>query len=309
MPGSQYLITPQDLETYGVPWATPAQVMRASTLIDAYLKRPEGCVWMPDSIGQPCYMAGLAPDMTLTADQEIAAGSNVAVSVPGFAPIDTVLGAVVILDRGSAPPATGPNIVEACVIDHFHDGQIILSKVVNNHPGPVTIDFGLVIMEERQMPNQRSLIHLGQWPIVRILSGVGRYGYGRRSDQMLGYFDDVNLLSMFSSFGGPPVWELFEIQASSLNPMTGQYWVPAGVLLAYFTDVKVRYVGGWQASALPPPIKTATAMLVEAINEAGMGPNVRRFNAGKIEVERFADTVLDRDTKDSLRPFMAHVFA
>jgi hypothetical protein len=169
------------------------------------------------------------------------------------------------------------------------------------------MDFGLVVTEEKPMPNQRSLVHLSQWPISRPLSGVGRYGYGRRSDQMLGYFDDVNLLSMFSSFGGPPAWELFEIQASSLNPITGQYWVPAGVLLSYFTDVKVRYVAGWQASALPRPIKTATAMLVDAIAGAGMGPNVRRFNTGKIDIERFTDTVLDNDTRDLLRPYRAHV--
>jgi hypothetical protein len=112
---------------------------------------------------------------------------------------------------------------------------------------------------------------------------------------------------MFSSFGGPPVWELFEIQASSLNPITGQYWVPAGVLLSYFTAVKVRYVAGWQATALPRPIKVATAMLIDAIAEAGMGPNVRRFNTGKIDIERFADTVLDHDTRDMLRPYRAHV--
>ena len=54
-----------DLEAYGVPTATTAQVQRASALIDAYLKRPEGCVWVPDTVGNPCYMAGLDPTITL----------------------------------------------------------------------------------------------------------------------------------------------------------------------------------------------------------------------------------------------------
>jgi hypothetical protein len=290
-----------DLEAYGVPTATPAQVQRASALIDAYLKRPEGFVWVPDSIGSPCYMAGLDPTITLKPPQAIAPGAAVQISIPGYNPGDEVLGEVVILDRGNQ--AT----VEACVIQAFGAGQVTLQSVSFAHAAGCAMDFGLVVTEEKPMPNQRSLVHLMQWPIARPLSGVGRYGYGRRSDQMLGYFDDVNLLSMFSSFGGPPVWELFEIQASSLNPITGQYWVPAGVLLSYFTDVKVRYVAGWQATALPRPIKVATAMLIDAIAEAGMGPNVRRFNTGKIDIERFADTVLDHDTRDMLRPYRAHV--
>jgi len=51
-----------DLEADGVPTATPAQVQRASALIDAYLKRPEGCVWAPDTAGNP--KGGLAPTIT-----------------------------------------------------------------------------------------------------------------------------------------------------------------------------------------------------------------------------------------------------
>lgn len=304
MAGSAYLL-PGDYAPFGVPNATLSQVQQASDLIDSYLLRPDGCVWAPDAAGNPCYMAAKLPSFTYMIETPIAPGTAVTVPIPGLVGNDTMIGEVVILDASNAA------IVEACVIQSFAAGQVVLQSVQYDHPGtssaPVRMDLGLAINEELDMPNQRSLVILAAWPIMRIISGVGRYGYGRRSDQMLGYFDDVNLLSMFSSFGGPPAWESFEIAASSYNPRTGEVWVPAGILLAYFTEVKMRYVGGWQASALPRPIKRACARLIGGLTAAPMGPNIRRFTAGKITVERFGESVLDDDTKSLLRPYRATV--
>lgn len=300
MPASIYL-SGADLATYGVSTIPPVTIMRASALIDNYLKRPEGCLWTPDKNGIPAYMTALDPIMTLTAQGPILAGAAVSVSIPGYTPDDTVMGEAVVLDRAST------TLMETAWVQSYSPGAIVLKTVVNDHPGPVTIDFGMTITAQKNQPSERSIVMLDQWPIQKIVSGVGRYGYGRRSDQMLGYFNDVNLLSMFTTFGGPPVWEPFEIQASSVNPLTGTVWVPAGVLLSYFTEVKMRYIGGWQATALPAPIKIACAMLSDAINDQGMGPNVRRFSTGKVDIQKFASTVVDEDIKNTLRPYRATV--
>lgn len=294
-----------DLEAYGVPLATPGQTARASLLVDHYLRRPEGCVWGPDANGQPAFMVAKAPTLTFTSAATIAPGNLVVVPLIGYVgDSDSLIGEIVILDR------LVPSVTEACIVQAVTTGQVTLTSVQFTHPGslvqPVTLDFGMAVDEELSMPNQRSVTRLSQWPVARLLSGLGRYGYGRRTDQMEGSFYDANLLASLSAFGGPPAWVPFSTPASSLNPMTGDLWVPAGTLLAYYTDIKMRYVAGWQASNLPAQIRIATATIVDALSAAPMGPQIRRFNAGKTNIERFADTVLNPDIKTMLRPYMAN---
>jgi hypothetical protein len=297
-------IQPQEFGAYGLMGVPERYVERASAIVDVLLKRPEGLLWVPDYAGWPCYMGRLNPRLSITVAGPINAGSGVQVAVPGMLDndSDSLVGDVAVLDRASA------NLVEACVIQSATPGTVTLYTVQNTHPGPVTLDFGLVIEEERSLPNQRSVTRVAKWPIGRLHSGVGRYGYGRRSDQMLGYFDDVNLLSMFQTFGGPPKWEFFETQASSINADTGEVWVPAGVLLAYFTDVKLRYVAGWQATAIPQPIKEATAAIALAVQGAQLPSNILSYKAGDTALTRSVMSILDDDTIRLLLPFKAFNF-
>lgn len=304
MVASRYLFGSSDYEEYGVPLAAQGQVLRASLLIDHYLRRPEGCIWAPDANGQPAYMAAKAPSITYTSATPILPGTSVVVTLPGYVgDADSLIGEVVILDREV------PTAVEACIVQAQTTGQVTLTNVQFAHTAtasPVTLEFGMTVDEELSMPNQRSVTKLSQWPVAKLMSGIGRYGYGRRTDQMLGYFYDANLLSTLSAFGGPPAWTAFFTPASSLNPNTGDLWVPSGTLLAYYTDIKMRYNSGWAASNLPSQIKVACAAIVDALGAAPMGPQIRRFNAGKTQIERFADSVLDPDIKTMLRPFMAN---
>ena len=301
---SAYLSGPADYEAYGIPLASAPQVMRASLLIDHYLRRPEGCIWAPDANGIPCYMAAKTASMTLQYAGVISPGTNVTVPITGYTgDNDSIVGDMVVLDR------LVPDVTEACIVNAVTANSIQLKAVQFTHDGtqvPILLEFGLSVDEELQLPQQRSVTRLSQWPIARLQSGVGRYGYGRRLDQTLGFFYDANLLSTLSAFGGPPVWIPFETPASSLNPQTGDLWVPAGTLLAYYTNIKVRYCSGWSASTLPAQIKIACAALVDALSSGPMGPQVRRFAAGKTTIDRFADTMLDPDIKSMLRPYMAN---
>lgn len=301
---SAYLVGAADYEEFGVPLTSQSHVMRASLLIDHYLRRPEGCIWAPDANGQPAYMVAKAASLVYSTMTPILAGTSVVILLPNYSgDTDSLIGEVVVLDR------LNPSIVEACIVQAVQPGQVTLTNVQFDHPAtplPTTLEFGLVVAEEISMPNQRSVAQLQQWPVANVLSGLGRYGYGRRTDQNLGYFYDANLLSTLSAFGGPPAWTPFTVSASSLNPQTGDLWVPAGTLLAYYTDIKMRYCAGWQANNLPPQIKVACASIVHAMAASPMGPQIRRFNAGKVSVDRFADTVLDPDIKSMLRPYMAN---
>jgi hypothetical protein len=304
MPLPCYLDGPVDYETYGVPLASGPQVIRASQLIDHFLRRPEGCVYKTDANGQPAYMAFMTPSATYTSSAPIVAGASVTVPLPNYVgDNDSLVGESVLLDR------LVPSVTEVCVIASVTNQVMTLNNVQFTHtasPNPVTLELGLTITEEKQFPSQRSITKLAQWPIAQLISGVGRYGYGRRTDQEAGYFYDLNLLTSVQALGGPPAWTSFAIPASSLNPTSGDLWIPGGQLLAPFTDVKVRYVGGWPSTGYPPDIKVACAMIVSALEASPLGPQIKRFNAGKTTIERFTDSVMDRDVKSILRPFMAN---
>ena len=302
---SAYLVGSADFETYGVPLTGTAHVMRASLLIDHYLRRPEGLLYGTDANGQPAYMLSKAPSQVFNYAGPLLPGTNVLVPIAGYlgSPAgdnDSFIGEVAIVDR------LNPSLCEACIVHSMTNGVLTLTNVQFTHPGPVALEFGMTVSEELSMPNQRSVTRLAEWPIAKLLSGIGRYGYARRTDQMLGYFYDANLLATLSAFGGPPAWVPFFTPASSMNPETGELWVPSGTLLAYYTDIKMRYVAGWSFANLPAQIKVACGLIVDAMATAPMGPQIRRFNAGKLQVERFADTVLDGDIKSMLRPYMAN---
>lgn len=296
MPPSSYLSS-GDYSTYGVPSATAAQVTQASVLIDAHLKRPEGLVWSPDSAGNPAYMSAASPDLSFVLGTAVSPGKNVVATVTG--PIATLnVGEVLIADRAN------PAAVEPLTIISNVNGQVTFATAINAHAPSATLEAGLVISEQRYMPKGRPVIMIGRTPVMRIISGIGRYAYPRRGDAMGSNTDDFNLLATFTQFGGPPQWEVFDTtQNTGVDARTGQVWVPAGIMLAYYTEVKLRYVAGFQSSAIPSAIKLACAKLVRALgNDPGLGP-AKSYRAGDTAVQMFADTMISGDMVDALRPY------
>jgi len=297
-------IQPTEMGAYGLLGVDEKLIAQACALIDILIKRPMGAMWAPDYAGWPCYMSRVQPLRRLTIAGGIPAGNAVVVPVPGMlqSDSDSLIGEVFIIDRDN------PSLVEACTVQTAQAGQVTLYNVQLDHPGPATMDQGMAIMEERSLPDRRTICQVSQWPIGRLLSGVGRYGYGRRSEQMLGYFDDVNLFSMFQTFGGPPLWEFFETQASSIAPETAVIWIPAGRLMSYFTDVKLRYVAGWPATAIPEGVKQATAALTLAIRDKPLPGNIISYKAGDTAITRALASLLDVDTTRMISRYSAFTF-
>ena len=298
---SQYL-QPSDYNVYGLPTSTTdQQVIQASAMVDAYLLRPEGLVWAPDYLGQPCYMASLVPEMTVESQGTITAGSLVTVTLTNPIQVyEDMIGDVVILDRGSK----SPSLVEACVISAIPGpGQLTLYKVANDHGANCTMDFGLTILEEREVSGKRSITRVAR-PPLRLISGMGRYGYGRRLDQTMGMYNEVNLLAAIQAFGGPPLWVPFDVTQASISRRTQEIWVPAGLLLQYYSEVRLRYVSGYPTSGIPAPIKAATAKLIMAMvaNPELIG-QLKSIGAGDTKIERFAPSQLDADTLKMLNNY------
>lgn len=292
-----------DLAAYGVPSATDAQVRAASLLIDGYLQRPEGLLYGADAVGNPCYMAGLTPTAVFTCAAPIAQGANVVVTLGGPLALLEV-GKVLILDRASS------SLVEPVSIAAVDGNQVTLANVALAHGGNVLLEAGLVIVEEKYLPEGRPLTNVSRTPLLRLLGGQGRYGYGRRGRTNGIALEDFNLLATMSRFGGPPQWESFDVAHAGFDAATGKVWVPSGLLLAYFSEVRLQYVAGFSVATLPGAVKQACANIIAAAaNFPMLNGNIAHLQSGDTQVKRFADSVLDADTKQLLGPYCARVFA
>jgi hypothetical protein len=294
-----------DLAIYGVPNATAQQILNASMLIDAYLGRPEGLQWLPDAAGLPCYMAGLSASLSLTLPANIQPGQNVQVAVPGASTLSVFgsVGDVVILDRANS------SACEACVIASTQPNQITLQSVSYAHGQGATLDFGMVIREQKTLPPKRSITRVGSWPIVRIHSGLGSYRYGRRSEQQAGLYADQSVLALMQTFGGPPEWIPWDVTAADFSEITNEVWIPSGIFLAYYSDVRIFYVAGFNQANIPPIIKQVTANIITAgLNTQNMAGGIKVAKAGDTMLQRFEATVIDADTKRQLDMYKARRF-
>jgi hypothetical protein len=300
---STYL-TGSDLTNYGVPNATTVQIQQASVLIDAYLKRTEGLQWTPDGAGNPGWMSALTPRLSLTAPGAIAPGSAVVVPVTGGIQAISV-GDALVLDRANA------GIAEVAVVQSLSlsPATVTLQSVVNNHGAGALLDQGLAIKQHKFMPQGRPLTTLAYTPVVRLLSGQGRYGYGRRGDASRYQVDEFNLLASLSHFGGPPAWEFFPLTNTGVDAETGQVWTPAGVMLSYYSEVNLWYVAGYAQANLPDAIKFACAELITALIALSPGTaNMKSVRAGDTQMQTWSASLLSDDTKRKLDPFRAKLY-
>ena len=298
-----------DLAAFGVANATGAQITAASALIDAHLARREGLLYGVDGNGAPAYMLGLNPSLTLALTTAIAPGSAVQATVTGPAAMLRP-GSVLIADQAT------PSITEALVVQSVNGQSVTFANVQFAHAAGAQLIDGMVISEQRTMPQGRPITQVSRTPIVAALSGVGRYGYQRRGDDGFGNMDTYNLLAVMSKFGGPPAWEPFTLQANSIDPQTGQLWIPAGVMLAYYTEVRVSYIAGWTYASLPYEIKQACANIIN--NQAalvGIPGSIQKAQTGAGSLTRFAgaggvqpSAAIDADTAALLVPYKARLF-
>jgi hypothetical protein len=295
-------LRPEDYAPYGVPGSTEAQVVAASAIVDGYLRRPEGMIWVPDFQGMPCYMKAMKPRYSFTITAPIPAGAQVHVAVPGFPANPDLIGEVAIIDRAT------PTKTEGTVIQNIAAGVMTLANVALAHDAGTVIDLGMCIFEERTLTNNRSIARVSRSPIERLLSGLGRYGFGRRLDQKRGMYGDANLLTAIAQFGGPPMWTPFDVNQASVSQPTNEIWIPAGIMLAYFSDVRLRYVAGYTVESMPDILRSATALVVTSqIAAPELIGNLKMAKAGDTAIQRFSDSILDTDIKGLLDEFRARL--
>ena len=296
---SQYLQS-ADYAAYGLATATAQQVTQASVLIDGYLKRPGGLIYVADSAGNPAYMAALSAEMTFTGAAGFGAGA--AVQVPVSGPVAALqIGDCVLIDRAGTP--------EAAQVTAINGNILTFATIASSHLTGCTIETGLFITEKRYVPKNRSEVVLAYPPVVRVVGGTGRYGYGRRGDQAAYNMDNFNLLASLSKFGGPPAWEIWPANTSAgIDAGTGMLWIPAGIMLAYYSEIKVRYVAGYNYANLPSEIKLACAQTIQALANNPQLGDVSGYKAGDTAITQISSSILSQDVKTLLAPWRARDF-
>ncbi|APR40507.1 hypothetical protein [Paraburkholderia sp. SOS3] len=250
-------------------------------------------------------MAALSPELTFEAQSSFGPGNGITVDVSGPTAMLQV-GDCVVLDRANE------DLVEAVQITSINGQQLTLGTTAANVPNGVmfehaagcTMETGLLITEKRYLPKNRSEISLAKVPVARIVGGTGRYGYGRRGDQASYNTDNFNLLASLMKFGGPPAWEIWPANtAAGIEAETGQVWVPAGIMLAYYSEIKARYVAGFQYSNLPSVVKMACAQIITSLAALPPLGNVRMYQAGDTKIEQFTASLFGEDVKAMLGPY------
>lgn len=287
---------------YGLPSSLPPGLaLLASDIVDSYLKRPEGLVYVCDANGKPYAMQNALPTFSYTLQAAIQPGFNVSVNVTPDLVRPDLIGEVLTIDFGN------DQVGESCVVVQTSGrNNITLKHVQFAHESGAVADVGRVVTEDRNAPNKRSLVRVAKWPIVHVQSLLGRYAYGRRSDQVGGLYQELNLLAAVQTFGGPPQWLPIQVEQSSFSDSTGEIWVPAGVLLAYYSDVRIKYITGYTQANIPRPIVRATSQIASAlIQTAGTPGQIKTIYAGDTRLEKFSSTIIDNDMRSLLDPFKA----
>jgi hypothetical protein len=290
-----------EFKAYGVSdITTPEQVAQASTLIDAFMQRDEGLIIETGADGMPCSMKNLSPRASFSSVGAISPGAAVSITLTGPVGMLTV-GDPLVIDR------TVDESREVVTVRSLN-GNVITADVKFAHADGCKLDAGLTITEQKYMPKGRTVTNLSRTPVCNVVSGLGRYGYTRRVAENAYTMNDYNLLAAMSHFGGPPIWEPWPVSVGSVDQGTGQLWIPAGTLLAYFTEIRVHYLAGWSYKDLPSPIKLACANIINGReNMPQFAGNMSLLKAGDVTAQRFAATVLDRDTIALLSPYVANI--
>lgn len=299
---SKYLSGASELERYGVAADTSeAQIIQASVLVDTYLRRVEGLEYIEDAAGNPVAMKSLVATGKFKILGGITPGKNIVADL--FGPVSTLTpGTILVVDKET------PALAEPLVIISRTNSRVIFKEVKYAHSTDAFYESGLVIFETKQLPSNRPLMLLSKAPVLRLLHGQGRYGYSRRGGSNNYTLNEFNLLAVMTQFGGPPVWENINIDFTDYNPQTCEVWIPAGIMLAYYSEVRMSYLAGYTYDNLPSIIKQATANIVNSQVTSPLNGNLKLIKAGDTQMERFLDTVLDTDTRLMLNAYRARVY-
>lgn len=131
-----------------------------------------------------------------------------------------------------------------------------------------------------------------------IVSARGRFAIPRRGEWP---FDDLNS-DVALLFGLPGTWTDITPSGIDVYADTGELTLPVNAIGLGFSELDVVYTAGY--STIPDAVKFACAQLVRNA-QATPALNVRGGQLNQMQLQYFADTLLDQTVKTLLAPYVA----
>jgi hypothetical protein len=156
--------------------------------------------------------------------------------------------------------------------------------------------------ERNHLPQGASVTRVTYTPLVvpqgqQTPFGQLRARYGRPSAPNSGLFPEIIV-----PMSGPSQWVALDPTQVDYNAASGEVWLPAGNFGLPWTEVELTYNAGY--STPPEAAKLACAQIIRNI-ESHPAVCVRGAQLDRLQLEYFAASLLDEDTRRLLAPFVA----
>jgi hypothetical protein len=157
---------------------------------------------------------------------------------------------------------------------------------------------------EEQLPvaEDRYTIQLSVTPVLKLLAVNGRFTPGRRNNRRL-TSGGLDYLTIAAVSGSPPRWTPLDINGIDLVPATGEAWLPTGLFLISWSQVRVSYIAGFPT--IPNRVKMALAEILHTISSKGQS-DLMRLGVGRLTRQFASDTFLTRQAEQFLEPCVVH---
>ena len=130
-----------------------------------------------------------------------------------------------------------------------------------------------------------------------------RYGVPRRGE---GCGGDECACEIAGAFGLPGTWTALDAAALDVDAQTGELALPQHPLGLAFNEVEVTYTAGF--AQVPDAVKFACAQIARNA-QATPALNVRASGIERMQMEYFADSLLDQSVRELLAPYVAQKVA
>jgi hypothetical protein len=156
--------------------------------------------------------------------------------------------------------------------------------------------------ERNRLPEGRPITRASFTPLVVAEGAATPFVTLRARHARLRGPNAATLAEWIAPFGGPPAWVDLDPAQADYNAATGEIWLPVGIFGVLYSEVEMTYTAGYVE--VPEAVKLACAQIIRNM-ESHPASNVRTAQLDRLQLEYFAASLLDEDTRRLLAPFVA----
>ncbi len=181
------------------------------------------------------------------------------------------------------------------------------SSLIDAHCRRPTLGVAQYVERMRLRPGRNSL-RLSYLPPAAVAPALSpfvavkaRYAVPRRGEGDAGLAGEVA-----GAFGLPGSWTALDPASLDFDAQTGEVTLPQHPLGLAFNEVELTYTAGF--ATVPDAVKFACAQIVRNA-QATPALNVRASGIERMQMEYFADSLLDQSVRTLLAPYVAQKVA